>query len=331
MLMLLKLLFTGLLVIALLFAKTLLKLAVTRKRVDREIAQSRVEKILAPGSVKNLTVLPLVDFFAVSDDLKTEAGVSYHITADNTQLLLDVGANEKKERPSPLLHNMNKLGKRLEDLSFIFFSHAHLDHVGGMREQKTHQFSLSAGPVDLPSIPVYSPVDLKPSANNPEPQVRVIKEPCVIADGIVSIGSIPRALYLMGYTCENSLAFRLEGKGIVIVIGCGHQTIQRIIERTQALFDEPIYAIIGGLHLPGGGGRVKIGPLDIQAIVGTDRVPWKKMNANDTLEAIEAVKRANPKVVALSPHDSSDVSLELFRKTFGDAFQIIKVGQPIIL
>lgn len=329
--LLIKILFTVSLVIALIFAKTLLKLVVTRKRVEREIAQTRVEKITSPGVVKNLTVLPLVDFFAASDDLKTEAGVSYHITADNTQLLLDVGANEKKEHPSPLLHNMKKLGKRLEDLSFIFFSHCHLDHVGGMREQKTNQFSLSAGRVDLPSIPVYSPVNLKPSANNPGPEVRVIKEPCVIADGIVSIGSIPRALYLLGYTCENSLAFRLEGKGIVLVIGCGHQTIERIIERTQALFDDPIYAIIGGLHLPAGGGRLKIGPIDIQPIVGTDRVPWKKMNMNDTLGAIEAVKRVNPKVLALSPHDSSDISLDLFRKAFGDVFQVIKVGQPIVL
>jgi 7,8-dihydropterin-6-yl-methyl-4-(beta-D-ribofuranosyl)aminobenzene 5'-phosphate synthase len=329
--LLVKILFTVSLVIALLFAKTLLKLAVTRKRVEREIAQTRVKKITSPGVVKNLTVLPLVDFFAVSDDLKTEAGVSYHITADDTQLLLDVGANAKKEHPSPIIHNMKILGKRLEDLSFIFFSHCHLDHVGGMHEQKTNQFSLSAGRVDLPSIPVYSPVDLTPSPNNPGPDVRVIKDPCVIADGIVSIGTIPRALYLLGYTCENSLAFRLEGQGIVLVIGCGHQTIQRIIERTQALFDDPIYAIIGGLHLPAGGGRLKIGPIDIQPIVGTDRVPWKKMNENDTLEAIEAVKKVNPNVLALSPHDSSDVSLELFRKAFGKSFQIIRVGQPIIL
>lgn len=329
--LLVKLLYTVSFVIALLFAKTLMKLSVNRKRVAREITQAKVDKILSPGVVKNLTVLPLVDYFAVRDDLKTEAGVSYHITADNTQLLLDVGANGKKEHPSPLLYNMKKLGKRLEDLNFIFFSHTHLDHVGGMREQKTHQFSLSAGRVDLPSIPVYSPVDLQPSANNPGPDVQVIKDPCVIADGIVSIGSIPRALYLLGYTCENSLAFRLEGKGIVLVIGCGHQTIERIIERTKALFDDPIYAIIGGLHLPAGGGRLKIGPIDIQPIVGTDRVPWKKMNENDTLGAIEAVKKENPKVIALSPHDSSDISLDLFRKAFGDAFQVIQVGQPIVL
>lgn len=74
MLMLLKLLFTVLLVIALLFAKTLLKLIVTRKQVDREIAQIKVEKILSPGSVKSLTVLPLVDFLRIEMILKQKPG-----------------------------------------------------------------------------------------------------------------------------------------------------------------------------------------------------------------------------------------------------------------
>jgi len=51
--------------------------------------------------------------------------------------------------------------------------------------------------------------------------------------GIASIGVIPRALFLLGYTLENSLAFNLAGKGIVLVIGCGHQTIELILERVQ--------------------------------------------------------------------------------------------------
>ena len=327
----LKLMFTVLMVAGLFFAKTLWKLSIVRKRVDREIAETRVDKLTDSGSVKTLTVLPLVDYFAAGEDLKTEAGVAYHIVADGTTFLLDVGANGRKEHPSPLLHNMEKLEKRLEDLDFLFISHVHLDHVGGMREQKAREFSLSAGPVALPAIPVYAPEPITPSVKNPGPRVQVIREPCALADGVFSIGTIPRALYLLGYTCENSLAVRIEGKGIALIIGCGHQTIERILERTGALFDDPIYAIIGGLHLPGGGGRLKIGPIDIQPLVGSDRVPWKKMNLDDTRVAIEAVKKANPSIVALSPHDSSDASLELFRQAFGDRFQVLKVGQPIVL
>ena len=59
------------------------------------------------GSVKNLSILPLVDFYADDSQLKTEPGVSYLIKADDTTILMDVGFNKKKEHPSPLIHNAN--------------------------------------------------------------------------------------------------------------------------------------------------------------------------------------------------------------------------------
>jgi 7,8-dihydropterin-6-yl-methyl-4-(beta-D-ribofuranosyl)aminobenzene 5'-phosphate synthase len=117
--------------------------------------------------------------------------------------------------------------------------------------------------------------------------------------------------------------------GIVLVVGCGHQTIERIIERVRLLFDIPIYAVIGGLHLPGGGGRMKIVPIDIQPIVGTDRYPWNKLDESDTENTINTIKDLNPALVALSPHDSSDYTLKRFQEEFGPCYKTIKVGSPI--
>jgi 7,8-dihydropterin-6-yl-methyl-4-(beta-D-ribofuranosyl)aminobenzene 5'-phosphate synthase len=326
-----KIMITTVLVISIIFIKTLIKLSINRQRVEREISETTVDKMTSIGSINQLTILPLIDYYTDIDGLKTEAGVSYHITADDFQILLDLGANGKKEHPSALIHNLNQLGKSLDELDAIFISHNHLDHVGGMKEQKEGTFSLSRGMVKVPVIPAYCPIHISPSKYNPGPVVHVINKPHVIKNGIVAIGAMPRALYLMGYTLENSLAFNVEGKGIVLVIGCGHQTIERILERAKSLFDEPIYGIIGGLHLPAGGGRIKIGPIDIQPIVGTDRVPWNKINSKDTESAIEVIKSVKPSLVALSPHDSSDKSLEMFSCVFGELFQIIKVGKPIVI
>lgn len=324
-----NILITIAIIAVLVFFKTLIKLKVTKNRVQREIDGTSVEKIINPGTVKSLTILPLIDYFTDDCRFKTEAGVAYHLKADDTEILMDVGANAKKEHPSPLLYNMTLAGKKFGDLDAIYISHRHLDHVGGMKEQKQRQFSMSSQYVELPAIPVYSPEPITPSEKNPGPENKVLIHPQVIKDGIISMGAMPRALYLMGYTLEQSLAFNVAGKGIVVVIGCGHQTIQRIIERTRAIFNEPIYGIIGGLHLPAGGGRMKIGPVDIQPIVGTDRYPWNKINDLDTESAIDAVKSINPSVIALSPHDSSDRSLNRFKEEFGDKFQIIKAGTPI--
>lgn len=316
--------------IALIFIKKIIQLKKGRQKADAELTGTTFTK-LTPGSVRQLSILPLVDYYTDNYDLKTEPGVSYLVKADDTTLLMDVGFNKKKEHPSPLLHNMKALSISENDLDMIFVSHAHLDHLGGMKEQKEKTFSLSQGPVNLPNIPVYSPVNISASSRNPGPETKIISEPIVLKDGIASIGAIPRYLFLMGHTLEHSLAVNVAGKGIVLIIGCGHQTIERIIERTQMLFDEPIYGIIGGLHYPVNGGRIMIGPINIQRLVGSDKPPWVSIRETDVKNAIAAIQRVSPKIVALSPHDSSDWSIDQFKQAFPDTYVDVKVGKEIII
>jgi len=315
-------------IICIIFCIKLVQLIVGNKRVSKEMAGVKFEK-LSLGTIKELSILPLVDFYADDPSFKTEAGVSYFIQADDTKILMDLGFNKDKAHPSPLVHNAGKLNVSLSDLDIIFISHRHLDHIGGMKEQKNKQFSLSQGKTNLPQIPVYSPARISPSHWNPGPKVEVVNSPFEVVKGVASIGSIPRNLFVLGYTLENSLAINVAGKGIVLIIGCGHQTIERIIERAQALFDEPIYGIIGGLHFPVKTGRIMLGPLNLQNIVGTDRFPWQGIGEQDVENAIQAIKRVNPNIVALSPHDSSDWSIERFRAAFKDKYHDIKVGQKI--
>jgi len=327
----LYILFVLIALITLIFIKKIRQLNKGKKQADAELAGMKIKKLSSPGTVEALSILPLVDYYTDNTDLKTEPGVSYLISADDTKILMDVGFNKKKEHPSPLLHNMETLGISASDLDMIFFSHLHLDHVGGMTEQKEKTFSLSQGPVSIPNVPVYSPIEISASRWNPGPENHVIADPTVLKDGIVSIGIIPRYLFLMGHTLENSLAINVAGKGIALIIGCGHQTIERIIERALDLFDEPIYAIIGGLHYPVNGGRIMIGPLNIQRIVGSDRPPWISIQESDVKSAIAAIKKVSPKIVALSPHDSSDWCIDQFKQAFGDTYVDVKVGQKITL
>ena len=317
--------------IALIVTKKILQLKKGRQLAEARISSMKINKLPSPGTVKTLSILPLIDYYTDNPNLKTEPGVSYLIKADDTNILLDVGFNKSKEHPSPLLHNMKSLGISEADIDMIFISHLHLDHVGGMTEQKEKRFSLSQGPVSLPKIPVYSPVGISASRWNPGPETQVITDPVVIKEGIISIGVIPRYLFLMGHTLENSLAIHVAGKGIVLIIGCGHQTIERIIERTRALFDEPIYAIIGGLHYPVNGGRIMIGPINIQRLVGSDRPPWISIRESDVKSGIAAIKEVSPKIVALSPHDSSDWCIDQFKQAFGNAYVDVKVGKKIMI
>ncbi len=125
-----------LIIISLLFSIKLIQLKSGNKKVSKEIETTHYNKLLDIGSVKNLSILPLIDFHTDNDKLKTEPGVSYLIKADDTTILMDVGFNKKKEHPSPLLQNIKTLGVSLNDVDLMFISHRHLDHVGGMQEQK---------------------------------------------------------------------------------------------------------------------------------------------------------------------------------------------------
>ena len=320
-----------LLAVVLFLARKVFQLKKGKRRAEAEIAGTQVPKIPFPGAVRQLTILPLVDFYAADPSLKTEPGVSYLIKADDTTILMDCGFNKEKAHPSPLLHNMEKLGISMSDLDMIFFSHLHLDHLGGITEQKTQTFSLSRGPVSLPDIPIYAPVPVTGSRWNPSANARVISDPTELKPGIFSIGTIPRYLFLMGRTLENALAVHVKGKGIVLIVGCGHQTIERVIDRAKALFDEPIHGIIGGLHYPVNGGRILLEPINIQRIVGSDTPPWQGIRETDVENAIAAIQQVSPRMVALSPHDTSDWAIDRFRQAFGSAYVDVKVGQQIVI
>lgn len=306
-----------------------------RLRADRVWAAARYPKIKDIGAVKRITILPLIDRHTARDDPSTssgqalvgEPGVSYLVRADDTTILFDVGLNQAGEHPSPLLRNMQALGVTLEEVDCIVISHLHLDHVGGMEYQRKRTFALSKEPLNLDGVTALVPEPM----THPTARVEVVEGPQSIAPGVASLGPIPRQLFFLGWTPEQSLAVNVEGKGIVLITGCGHSTIQRIVERAEMLFDEPIYGVVGGLHYPVPGPQEKRSGLPLQRILGTGKWPWAPINQEDVEAGIAFLQRRHPQLVALSPHDSYAWSLEAFRQAFDGAYQDVLVGEEIVV
>jgi 7,8-dihydropterin-6-yl-methyl-4-(beta-D-ribofuranosyl)aminobenzene 5'-phosphate synthase len=300
---------------------------------DRGFYHSVLPKMSPFGTVRKLKITPVVDFYAKSTELKTEPAVSYYIEADNTTILMDLGLNRGKDHPSPLLHNLKQLNLNLRKVKYLFFSHHHLDHVGGYQEMKTKQFSVSQGEVfDLQDVKVYAPVALRPSKWNPvRKDVVVVQEPTVIEQGICSMGPITRYLFPGSKIPEQVLAINVEGKGVVLLVGCGHPSVERIVYRAKQLFNEPIYAIVGGLHYPVHGGRFHVGPINIQYVLASSEPPWNGIGERDVRDALDCLAKEGVQRVVLSPHDSSDWALEQFRARFQEKFEMVKVGQEVVI
>jgi 7,8-dihydropterin-6-yl-methyl-4-(beta-D-ribofuranosyl)aminobenzene 5'-phosphate synthase len=298
-----------------------------RRRADQVWATSRYLQLKDMGTVKRLSILPLIDWYTARDDLVGEAGVSYLVRADDTTILFDLGYNLHEEHPSPLLRNMAALKVDMTEVDALVISHAHVDHLGGMSHQMQRTFAPSGQPVDLKGIPAYVPEPL----SNPTARTIVVDGPRVIAPGVASTGIIPRQLFFFGWTPEQSLAVNVEGKGIVLIIGCGHPTLQRIVDRAEKLFDAPLYGIVGGLHYPVTASRLNKFGVPMQRLLGTGKWPWDPINRGDVKTAIAYLQRRRPQLVALSPHDSCDWSVDAFRKAFDGAYQDLLVGNQIVV
>jgi len=276
------------------------------------------------GTTSFLSILPLVDALAAADDLKTEAGVSYLVETEGSRILFDVGFNRRREDPSPLLHNMARLGVTTADFDTIVISHNHLDHVGGMRWSRRATFSLGNVQGPLPGTRVITPVPM----TYPGLEPIHAPEPLVLAPGVATTGTIGRRLF-MGRVEEQALAVNVAGRGLVVIVGCGHQTLPGLLERVDRVFAEPLWGVVGGLHYPVPHGRERLLGLDAQRLLASGTGPFHPITEAEVREHLELLAARRPGLVALSPHDSSDEAIAAFAERLGGAARDLRVGERI--
>jgi metal-dependent hydrolase (beta-lactamase superfamily II) len=296
------------------------------KKAEKAWRERRPPAIGDFGSTDALSILPLVDWHASRPGLQTEAGVSYLVQTDRSTILFDVGFNRQKRDPSPLLHNMRALGVDLADFDTIVISHNHLDHVGGMSWMRRRTFSLGNQQIDLGGKRVFTPVPMTYPGLEPVHAA----DPTVIAEGVATTGTIPRQLFL-GWVEEQALVVNVRGRGLVLIVGCGHQTVPKLVSRTEAVFSKPIHGLVGGLHYPVPKGREVVLGLPVQKLVASGDGPLHPLTTQEISQNVEMLQRLGLGVVALSGHDSSDEAIEQFRTAFGSAYRDVRVGEPIVV
>lgn len=101
-----------------------------------------------------------------------------------------------------------------------------------------------------------------------------------------------------------------------------------MMDRAHILFKEPVYGLLGGFHYPLEEGR---NITWIYKYFVVDKLPWERLTTDDIYFNINLLKSNDVKMVGISGHDSSDKSMALFKKEFGEAYVDIVVGQNITL
>ncbi len=318
----------GLVVLTVLAAVLFLELRnrIGTRKAEAEYEAQRPARIKDYGTTRTLSILPLIDWHSASPELRTEMGVSYLIETDEHRILFDVGQNAQQESPSPLELNMQALGVSLQSIDTIFISHNHFDHVGGKQSQKDRTFSLGREQQPLPGKRAFVPIPMTYPGLSPVHSA----EPRRIGKGLASTGTIPRQL-IFGWIDEQALVVHVEGRGGVLIVGCGHQTLPKLLDRYDRVFSEPLYGIVGGLHFPVPEGRLNLLGLNAQQIFASGDGMFSPITMDEVAAQMDALDGRNLGLVAVGGHDSSDQVIAMFQENFGESYRHVRVGEPIVI
>jgi len=264
----------------------------------------------------------LYDAFGKASGMKKDWGYSALVEYSGKHILFDTGNNAEI-----FAQNVKVSGVDLKKLDFAVISHRHGDHTGGISYLLTVNpqvkiFAPKEGfgvfGASLPGTFYRQDVSLPDYMryyNGKPPQMMTFGTPWpsanfVLIDGvteaapgisvIATVSQAPGTLELR----ELSLAIQTP-KGLILVVGCSHPGIERIVEAATVL-DKHVYAIVGGLHL------VTTPDSDIARIVTALHDKWK-------------VDR-----VALG-HCTGEPAFAAFQRAFGAHYNYAGLGNVIEL
>jgi 7,8-dihydropterin-6-yl-methyl-4-(beta-D-ribofuranosyl)aminobenzene 5'-phosphate synthase len=219
----------------------------------------------------NIQVTTLIDNGRLDETILCEMGLALLVQADDKRILFDTGAT------SAFLDNAESLSIDLSKVDYVVLSHAHFDHSGGLRslcQSTRRKFELILNPNFFQKKFMQEDNFLTYIGNDfSEEYLRVenikttfpLTDVFKLAPNIFILSNFeqvcdfeprnPKFVTLHGgeykpdgFSEEQVLVLQTS-KGLVIFTGCSHVGIVNICETVRKRLQEPIYAIMGGLHM----------------------------------------------------------------------------------
>lgn len=183
----------------------------------------------------NPVILVAYDNNPHDPQLATAWGFACLIQGLEKTILFDTGGSG-----SVLLSNMEKMGLDPTAVELVVLSHIHGDHTGGLKA------ILGRNPRVQVFLPRSFPASFKAEVTGTGAKIVEISGPQPICAGVWSTGELGSGWGLR----EQALVLQ-TAKGVVVITGCAHPGIVRIVEQAKALCPGEILLVMGGFHLGG--------------------------------------------------------------------------------
>jgi 7,8-dihydropterin-6-yl-methyl-4-(beta-D-ribofuranosyl)aminobenzene 5'-phosphate synthase len=259
---------------------TVLPAEILTRSESEQIATDTVQT----GSQDMIKITIVFDNYPFKDGMETAWGFSALVTSGDQNLLFDTGADGNM-----LLRNMADLDIKPTQIQNVILSHEHSDHTGGLQAL----ISAGADPV------VYLPPSFSTSFKNYYSRLVEVVE---VSPGMQIIERMYTIGEMEGPPPEQALVIDTT-KGLVVITGCAHPGIEKIVLKAKQEFKEDIYLVLGGFHLG-----------------STSDYQVNKI--------IQEFNRIGVKYAAPS-HCTGDPAISSFREAFGEDFIQVGVGKVI--
>ncbi|KPL13431.1 MAG: hypothetical protein AMS26_14520 [Bacteroides sp. SM23_62] len=238
---------------------------------------------MGPGKEFTLTIL--YDNYKYEEGFKNSWGFSCLIEGTGQTILFDTGGNDGN-----LMHNFRAAGKDPGEVDMIILSHIHWDHTGGISE-----FLESRTGIEV-YMPRSFPDEFKKEIESRGATPVLVSGARKITDNVWSTGEMGSEII------EQSLVLETPG-GLVVITGCAHPGIEKIVEKAMEIKDRKVLLVMGGFHL---------------LRTGTDEV-----------EVIAREFRDKHIQYAAPSHCSGDGTIRVFKEIFGDKYLPLGTGRVV--